>query len=378
MNLLIKKWKEFEVETRAGFGGKWMVEIINANGTIEKPFGDKLRNNLITNSGIDLAMGRTTNAPNYKTTAPIAYTIPNIIRQAAYGNNPTPAQVTDTDLTVSRVLTSDPDGNTVGAGDTSSAQDCTVEYDTAAGFARFTRVYDFPIVTGDTFINDIGIYSQNSSSARNLFSRMVLPFMITLTAGQFLRLTYVLQVNIPSLITPIPVTVTSGGFNGGGQFKLVGSYQNIFGTMSDRGVPTYTLLDSAHARMGGWLMNGSVNTANTNRTTAHMVPALVDFPAVNSPLNFTQVGTTINSSSAGMVFGSYGTGQGYQDITYFFNAGNPTPTSNIGGIIFCSVTSATEVLTNPKYGWYWKFNTTQEKDPNFILAINVRQSVVRL
>lgn len=379
MNILIKKWNDLETESRMGIGGKWKVEIIHPNGASEKPFGDELRNNLITNVGIDLAMGRSVNAPNYKTTTSAANIIPNLIRQAAYGNNPAPAQVTDTDLTISRILTSDPSGDNVATGDTSSTQDCTVVYDTTQGSATFTRVYDFPTVTGPTFVRDIGIYSQNDNNARNLFSRMVMPSTITLAAGQFLRLTYELTVNIPALVTGVPISVSSGLFNGGGQLRLVGRYQNIFGTMTNRGVPTYTTLDSAHARRCGWLMNGSSTSTITNRTTTHMVPPLIDFPAQDTSINFTQVGTTVNSDpAAGIIFGAYSAGQGFQDITYNFRALNPTVLSNIGGVMFCSVTDTNQTLTNPKYGWYWKFNTTQEKDPNFILAINVRQSIVRL
>ncbi len=379
MNILIKKWTECETESRMGIGGKWKVEIIHPNGTVEKPFGDELRNNLITNVGIDLAMGRSVNAPNYKTTTSPANIIPNLIRQAAYGNNPTPAQVTDTDLTISRILTSDSSGDNVGAGDTSSTQDCTVEYNTTFGFAKFTRVYDFPIVTGPTSIRDIGIYSQNDNNARNLFSRMVMPSTIVLATGQFLRLTYELQVNIPALVTGVPITVSSGLFNGGGQLKLVGRYQNIFGTMTNRGVPVYDTVDSGHARRCGWLMNGSSTSTITNRTTTHMVSPLIDFPSPDTSINFIQVGTTVNSDpAAGIIFGLYTSGQGYQDITYSFRTLNPTVLSNIGGIMFCSVTDTNQTLTNPKYGWYWKFNTTQEKSPDFILSINVRQSVVRL
>jgi hypothetical protein len=331
-----------------------------------------MRKNLIVDTGIDLMMGQLVNTPDSNSTT--NYGIPNIIRAAGYGSSATPALVTDTALVALIDYT------------TTSTQTCSYTFDTIDGYAEYSRVYDFSAVTGTTIVNEIGIFSfVPGSPAANMLSRVVLPSTVTLALGQFLRLTYSLRVSVPALVgSGSPIALASGTFDGSGQLKLVGKYQNIFGIMSSLGVPDYTKLDSDPAACAGWLMSGSIRRTVGGYLAAQMAPAGTVFPSVNTSISFTPVGTgagLISSAaySSGTVIGTYtANGQGYLDITNTFPATNPAASTNIGGILFRATSAATYASSTFKSGWFWKFNTTQLKEANNSLALNVRQTVSRV
>jgi hypothetical protein len=368
-DILIKKWKEVEMEANTRMGGEWKVEIVHPNGGVEAPFGDKMRKNLIVNRGIDLLLGHAASFPVYDGSDG-SMIIPNVIRGAQLGASSTAASVSQTGiltaLTNSQTMTT-----------TTSTQTCTITDDTTVAAGRtFTRIYDFTIANTSTPINEAIIHSGGQ-----ILSRFVFPTTITLITGQFLRLTYSFKAYVDSMLNPITVVVNNGGFIGDGQLKLVGTYQNIFGTMTSLGVPDKTLTCGGHSRVLGWLAAANQYDNYPANTFAHMIPSGIAFPAVNTALGaYTRVGSTIFTNSPGMAFGSYTSGQGYQDITYIFPAANPSSTTNIGGILFSSTINGTgtSAPANAVYGWYWKFSADQSKNAAYSLAVNLRQSVTAI
>jgi hypothetical protein len=375
MNILIKKWKEVEMEANTKMGGTWKVEIVHPNGGIEAPFGDKMRKNLILNSGINALAGNLTFG--YQGASTISWGIygswilPALFTRAKLGSSSTAAVVTDSGL-----------GAAITNQDTGTiTQSCTTVNDTTsqAGPA-FTKIYDFPAAASTiNNINEAVIYGMGYGGHANNLSRFVFPTTITLVAGQFLRLTYSFKAYIDALLNPISVSLgASNGFNVTGQLKLVGTYQNIFGGMGSNGNLTYP---SAYYPCGGWLLNGrrlynGYNSSYPTGTNAQMIPTGVNFPSINSDLTgYSKVGSTITQDTAGMVFGSYSSGSGQQDITYLFAAANPISTTNIGGIIFSSSGYAPANLPS---GWYLKFDNDQSKNASYSLAVNLRQSITAI
>jgi hypothetical protein len=374
MNILIKKWKEVEMEANTKMGGTWKVEIVHPNGGIEAPFGDKMRKNLILNSGFDVLAGNSA-IVNYNPieTNDGAWILPALFRRAKLGSSSAAAAVTNSGL-----------GAAISGQDTvTSTQVCTTTNDTTSQAGpTFTRIYDFPAVSVSTNINEVVIYGLGGGGNTQNLSRFVFPTTITLVAGQFLRLTYSFKAYIDALLNPISVSLgASNGFNVTGQLKLVGTYQNIFGGMTSDGGLDYARTSSGPQPCGGWLLNGRrlftnfQGTAPTG-TIAQMIPTGVSFPSINSDLTgYSKVGSTITQDTAGMVFGPYASGQGYQDITYLFAAANPISTTNIGGIIFSASRSTP---TNAPFGWYLKFDNSQSKNASYSLAVNLRQSIIAI
>lgn len=64
------------------------------------------------------------------------------------------------------------------------------------------------------------------------------PYPITLTTGEFLKLKYDVYMQIPAIVNPILVTgenIVHGEFNGSGELKLIGPLKSMFGTIDSDG-----------------------------------------------------------------------------------------------------------------------------------------------
>jgi hypothetical protein len=65
-----------------------------------------------------------------------------------------------------------------------------------------------------------------------------IPYPITLTTGEFLKLRYDTYIQVPAIVNPVAVTgqdIIHGEFNASGQIKLVGQMQQIFGSIDSDG-----------------------------------------------------------------------------------------------------------------------------------------------
>lgn len=252
-----------------------------------------------------------------------------------------------------------------------------------------------------------------------IVSRFILPTKITLTQFQFLRLRYRLKITIPALVTPVTINLTNNGFDAYGRLKLIGSWDEIFyntngttflaGTFGNnvfRMTPQvpWSLID-ANGVGAVFLKGNATPTSN------------FDFPAVKSSFSITHANawlangngvsnvtpggskTTVGVNDLAVVNGSVSS-----EATLLFPANNPSdgnPNGPIGGIIIVPGTQ-TDGSGNPMFGasstnptypnvegigrrmWYWQFTdatftnkVTRYKDPNYGLAINLRQTVSR-
>jgi hypothetical protein len=365
MNILQKKFTEVEINSETQAAGRWRVEVVDLNrGSSYFPFGDKFRKNLIVNNGLDIMMGRSSSGGTYDTTN-FNYIVPNFFNEARYS--------TDTNAPANANTTLGTGQSATASSSTALSAACSTSDNTSAGSRTYTRVFDLPVVSGETTIYTCGVFSDSDS----LFSRFLLPSALTLLAGQFIRLTYVFTISVAAIVSGIAVSSTSGSFNGTGSIKLVGTFQNIFGDMLDTGLPSYT---STYHRAGGYLPNGSSPT-RSNCGWAQLVPSSIAFPSVNSNISFTRVGNTIKDAPD-ISMGAYSLGSGSQQITYIFTPLNPPVTTDIGGIFFSTSNIAQNAggftaPTSNYFGWYWKFDNPQSKNSNYSLAVSLTQSVSR-
>jgi hypothetical protein len=232
-----------------------------------------------------------------------------------------------------------------------------------------------------------------------MLSRFILPSPVVLAQYQFLRLTYALQITIPAITAAgeVNIDVQSGSFNGLGKLRCVGSFNQIFGSMTTNGEPIDTLFRSAFCgnitKRNPWCLVSSF------RTHATLVPggdlsgtAQMAFPAVNTDVNASIAAQTsaasVQSDGAGGSVIDLGLSNGNlswtRGATLLFPATNPNlPDQYIGGVFFTPGASTgsscnTALSTGFDFsGWYWRFVDLsgnprgQLKDINFALAINV-------
>jgi hypothetical protein len=409
MNILIKKWREAEVNTSVGVKGKWKVEIVCPNGEIKKPLGDEWRPNMIQDRGLNLLQGQTNVGSNSGLTHASAYGgLAHTINGALYGYD-RPINIYDQNATSYNNQLQSTSANT--AASSKVTRPCSFETDTINGSRTIKKIYDFNAVPLAQQIREVGIAQislpSNTSFAVGslgsninvpIFSRFLIPGDgITLEQFQFLRLTYSLQMTVSATVNAVPIAVTSNGFDGTGQLKCVGSFDNLFGKINGDGSPVAGYSDIPWAIIG--------RNPSFNSTVPGCAAALISVELVNNAWttpNFSNVntdfapqnviaGTSINASSPGSSTtpASVNTEQlnlsgpsVSKEATLLFPASNPAAGAYIGGIFFRSRPDSMPSV--PNAGWYWKFtdgsfnNQPQYKDPNYALAINVSQTITRI
>jgi len=432
-NIILPKYKETFVENKMLVKGEWKIEIVHPNGEVSQPLGDKMRPNLIQDTGLRFLVGHDRTAFSFdgSSTAMVnAPGIPDVISHATYSSSS--ANPTATNYRGNMLGT---DGGWTSRNTTNTCS----RVDIADGCV-YTKVWDFNAVqTGQHTVREIGIGSRGSAiclrdggwpsytesgygrpTLFNLFSRFVLPSNVVIDTYQFLRLTYTLQVSIPATVTPIEVpNITSGSFSTLGKMKCMGRFRDILGDMNTDGSSirrTYVVGSTTHTMGNVWSLipvtDGSCQYASAALMTS-------DDEFGNGALNINDYAANValpntigSSKSATRLYqhtdigGSVtnnpytaGSNSASKSAAIFFPATVPNVSRWIGGVFFTPVITSfngnPHIPSDPfsigidgsnrgiNWGWLYNFYDAfgnkrgQFKDINFALRFNYTQTVTR-
>lgn len=392
-NLIFNRTKEAEVVTETKLKGMWKVEVVCPNGEVKKPFGDKMRPNLLMKRALDMLGGNEFTASS---------TIAQLMVGAMYGNNvasPTSREIYAL-TNVLPMISNDGQTGQFGWSTYNSTNNCTATPNTATGSMTYTKTYDFLAVPNTQTVTEILIIGgslttqqRNTTqlSGGNVLSRFILPAPVVLSQYQFLRLTYSLQITIPATITYPNVDVSSGDFSGYGKLIRVGSFARIFGSMSASGEPIgYNNYLNNRTYRQPWLMMSALGATAILLPGGDQLGSQQPQPPVGPNIDFDSRNKLATSSAVHTdSVGGEMVDEGYSNSNLSLNkrgkvlfaATNPLTSSYIGGIYIMPFgTSAYDYVATDYHGWYWQFTDLngaprgQLKDQNFALVINFRQT----
>lgn len=292
-------------------GGEFQVQVVRKNGEVTYPLGEKFFKNRVLNSGLDgIFTATSTQAPGPVTVGQWA----SLMAFCRAGSGST--AVADSQTTLVTQLKS---SNTYFSG---SGANGTV-FDTVVGSATHKRTYEFTAETGAVTYRELGIGP--SGGGADLFSRVVLGADLNLVAGDNLRVVYQLTISIPQLITPTATTLSTVGWDATGSIKLLGSFQNIFGSFDSLGVAT------TGGRFSRWLAGMFIGLISDRNNLTLSTNAT--FPAVNVDQAATLVIAGAQSDAG--AGSAYVSGQYYIDRVYTFTPSQPS-TTQTGTVISIS------------------------------------------
>jgi hypothetical protein len=422
--ILKKTTAEALLDQAVGVKGRYRIEVVSPErGTSYFPFGEGFRDNAILDAGLNaMAAGfaggvHETGNAFYDGARLTNYIGKQAVAMYGSSDNPTVGGMTDLVAKLAETGTSqsgDSLAEPVRGGDT-LAESFFVSDESqisGSGSITFTSTYDFYPVMAPTTVREAGFRTKGRTMSTDnvvfadpsdisqakgvMFSRFVLPTAVTLNTTQFLRITYAFTINIPALITPQPITLSSGDFDASGSLRLVGTYASLFGTIDfstgEANTPTSpagTIMYNSspdlyfnNDRIGFMPiiqsnMRDGASRATTS-STARMIAGSTNFSALNSAFVGGPVGVGRHGFQEGNVLSpiqifnvaSGGTDSRYREARYTFGVANPNTASQIGGILFNGTGHTSK-------GLFWKFDNNPIKEPTKTLAVTLRQTVTR-
>lgn len=313
---------ETGIEYGIQVSAKYLVEICRDGKVIRQPFGPKMRPNLITTNCFDTLF--TSGSSNALRSAFSYARIGTGLTTPANGDLALAAQTQSTNSLFT------------GGGNAHSN-------DTVNGAWTATWVYEFTAVGATVTLNEAGLASTASGVAtgNGLCTHVLFPSGILLNSGDNLRLTYSITYSVPSIVTPIPVSMAAvNGFNVSGSMKTCGVFNTssgIFGSITSTDTLTTT---------GSPFTQGQM--CFSSGASAILQSAPTSFPAVNAnPATPTILGSSVNGSLA-----SYTNGSLTRNETFSWVPSNPSSTvSNVNCIQFWNASGGPGlylILTSPQ------------------------------
>lgn len=372
MNILLKKYNEIHHCPKVELRGKWNIAIVDKYNREYFPFGEEMKDNLILDQGLDLLTSGKYYGPysifNWNT-------IPSfLIGGAVYGDGSITPQTNDTELT-----------NETNETSTVKQNSCSTTDDLISGMRTFRKVYDFPVIqVGDTniIVREIGVYS-NWGNPKTIFSKFLLPTSIKLDYGQWVRLFYDFTIGSDSITDPININLSSGNFDGSGELKLCGRWDDIFGQFDSNGNPTIIYGDSPRASFMPFcdIFCTEQEECYTKcfGSSYLLAPGILGFNDVNAKITSEWIGERLEQSLGTINPSNYLNGSAFRDIEYVFDYNNPIHDENVEGILFSVLRgSSSGSRQNTVDGWIWKFNANQIKKANKKIVILLKQSINRI
>lgn len=333
---------ETGIEFVAKISGKYLVEVCRDGKVIRQPFGPQMRPNLITTNCFDVLFS---NASANAFRWPFQY--------ARVGTGTTAP--TNGDLALA-AQTQNTNTLFTGGGNTYSN-------DTVNGAWTATWVYEFTAVGAGVTLNEAGLSNTASGTAATtgMCTRVLFASGVLLNSGDNLRLTYSITISIPSIVTPITVSMAAvNGFNISGSMKTLGLFNGatnaaIFGTVSASDSSVITTTPNTQ---------GQIVFYTTG--LAWMGSAPTTFSSVNaSPTALTTLGSQVTGS-----LGSYTNGSLTKNQTWTWITSNPSSTaSNVNIITFMN--------GNGNAGLALILTSAQTKANTNTLAITLSCTMVR-
>lgn len=371
MNLIFKKFQEYNFQSDISVGGKWNISIMRENGSERFPFGKEMKKNLILNQGLDILASN----KYYTSYAGLNWnTIPAfLLGDAVNGGDSGATNVNPNDTIIANFLQS-----------TSKviASSCYITDDNINGSRTFSKAYDFPKPSqAQISVKEIGIRTRFGSEIdgeNKLFSKFILPQNVLIARDEWIRLYYDFTIKSDAIINPINITRSSGTINANGKLKLCGRYDDVFGTFDSNGNPFIRFGDSPQAVFMPYCEDFCVETSTCQSKcvgTGYLISSIFIPTSPNGQIISEWVGERLSADNNTLIAPAYNNGDFYRDITYIFKKQNPIQNKEFEAFLF---TSRKSDRNNTIAGWLWEFNNKQIKLVEKEIVIEIRQSMSRI
>lgn len=349
-------------EAKIFLGGEYQVQIVNQDGSVTYPIGEKFHKNVITDIGIDKLHSKAYGDGNAHTANDwIGRGGDSVLYYCRVGSGSTAASSTDQNL--ESQLSNPAPTSTMFTG---SGGCLSVLTDVPTlGRATHKWTFQFAAATGSATINEIGLGW--AMTGNTLFSRFVTPTPIVLTDGQQLRVAYQLTISMPCYLTATSISgLTSNGFNVSGTspnkgIRICGSASDVFGSVLNNGMFYDT----------GYLFPLMTSDMGYNQGSFTLGSG-TSFGSVGSlPANYGDIvipGAVQHYASRSVVGNGAGVYPKYIDRIVEFGISSPSETvSNVSGF---HIFAGSATLS-------WLFDSPQTKSNEYKLRIGVRTSFAR-
>jgi hypothetical protein len=213
----------------------------------------------------------------------------------------------------------------------------------------------------------------------DIFTKFLLESPITIPRGQWIRLYYNFSISSSAIANPININLSSGTFDASGSLRLVGRFDDIFGSFDLNGKPIIRNGDSPRSSFMPFcdeFCAEIVECQNKCFGTAYILSNFFENEnVINSSLITNWLGSRLSVANGTIIPSSYLSGSFYRDISYIFDNNNPNSNQTIGGFLFTTVKTNRQ---NTVDGWLWKLNNPQIKRFDKKIIINLRQSMARI
>lgn len=248
------------INFNSSISGEYLVEVIKADGSIRRPFGDKKRKNLILDTFFNAIM-----RDNYLCGA---QAFVQSCRVGGGAGSSTPAERTQTGLQGQQVLITHI-GDTFTANASSSPTSSLI----------LQRDFKFDVNNTASPISCrealVGCFGSNVSGMDITVSRFVFPSDIIINTGEQLRISYTLNIRLRYLYENIPVTMSSNGIDLTGVVRYT-STANALNCGGPSTTITYINANGVGTTISTHYYLRNYTTTNTNSFTTDTVSNLAN------------------------------------------------------------------------------------------------------
>jgi hypothetical protein len=196
-------------ENNFSISGEYSIEIIKADGSIEKPFGDFKYKNLILDTFFNSILG------GYKPG------IQAFIQTCRLGSSSAAVSRSQTGL----------QGTQLSETNASSYFDLSVNESTNT--ISMSRDFLFPTVTSETTYREAVVGSFGVPNIENITtSRFTFPAEIVILSGDRLKLIYTLNIKLNYIFNDYPITLVKDSLNFSGKIRMSANSTGIFSIIS--------------------------------------------------------------------------------------------------------------------------------------------------
>lgn len=196
-------------ENTCSISGEYSIEVIKADGSIERPFGDLKFKNLILDTFFNSVLG------GYK------FGIQSFIQTCRVGSSSAAVSRTQTGL------------QGVQLGQTTASSYFNTSVDEAANTISMTRDFIFSTVASETVYKEATVGCFGMSNITDITtSRFTFPAEIVIFSGDRLKIIYTLNLKLNYLFNDLPISVGIGSLDFTGKIRMSANSTGIFSIIS--------------------------------------------------------------------------------------------------------------------------------------------------